>query len=161
MPATYEPLATTTLSSAQASVTFSSISGSYTDLVLVINDTNGTGSDALMIRLNGDTGSNYSNTRMRGDGSAASSARDSNQTSMNIAFTSTTYSTSIINLMNYANTTTNKTVIGRSSNGNVETKAGVGLWRSTAAITSITMITSNGNSFQSGSTFSLYGIKSF
>ncbi len=60
MPATYEPLATTTLGSAASSVTFSSISGSYTDLVVVFSGTAGGGNSNLILTFNSDTGSNYS-----------------------------------------------------------------------------------------------------
>jgi hypothetical protein len=57
MAKTYEPIATTTLSSAQSSVTFSSISGSYTDLVLVSNVSGSGGNANLRVTLNSDTGS--------------------------------------------------------------------------------------------------------
>ena len=62
---TYTPIATTTLSSAQSSVTFSSL-GSYTDIILVYAGT-GTSTDTQGIRfqVNGDTGTNYSNTTLR------------------------------------------------------------------------------------------------
>ena len=71
---TYTPIATNTLSSATASVTFSSISGVYTDLVLVITPTIPTGAYDILMRVgNGtvDSGTNYSVTRVSGTGSAA------------------------------------------------------------------------------------------
>ena len=78
---TYTPIATNTLGSAQASVTFSSISGSYTDLVLIINaGTSDASEQDCLIRVNGDTGSNYSATYMYGTGSSAASGRNANQT---------------------------------------------------------------------------------
>ena len=159
MALTYEPISTTTLGAGATSVTFSSIPSTYTDLVLIVNDTNGTGADSLNLRFNGDTGTNYSSTRIQGDGSSAQSNRNTNATSMNIGFTSNTLSTSIIQIMNYANTTTNKTALGRGNNAGVEVSAKVGLWRSTAAINSIVVITGGGYTFQTGSTFTLYGIK--
>jgi len=61
MPTTYEPIATTTLSTATASVTFSSISGTYTDLRLVIFALGAT-SDYPYVEINSDTGTNYSKT---------------------------------------------------------------------------------------------------
>jgi hypothetical protein len=62
MAITYEPIATATLGTATASVTFSTISGSYTDLVLVIQRRYGYSNKwyATSIRFNSDTGSNYS-----------------------------------------------------------------------------------------------------
>jgi len=60
--------------------------------------------------------------------------------------------------MNYSNTTTNKTVIGRH-NGASGPVASVGLWRNTAAINSIRISNSSAVNFTIGSTFSLYGIK--
>ena len=74
MPATYEPIATTTLASAQSSITFNSFSG-YTDLVLVSNWASANSTAFLNIQFNGDTGNNYSETEIRGDGTSASSAR--------------------------------------------------------------------------------------
>ena len=57
---TYTPIATQTLGSAAASVTFSSIPQGYTDLVLVDNvkSASGAGDSELDVRFNGDSGSN-------------------------------------------------------------------------------------------------------
>jgi hypothetical protein len=67
----------------------------------------------------------------------------------------------IMQIMNYSNATTNKTVIARQNTGGSASGAAahVGLWRNTAAITAITIICYNGINFVSGSTFTLYGIK--
>jgi hypothetical protein len=65
------------------------------------------------------------------------------------------------NIQNYANTTTYKTALNRSNAASQGVEALVTLWRSTAAINSITISTDNGGSIiDTGSTFSLYGIKS-
>jgi len=154
---TYTPIATTTLGSAQASVSFSSFSG-YTDLVLVCVATTASDDQFLSIRFNGDTGSNYSNTYMTGDGSTASSGRNSNQTLAYIAGSSsnTTPVLSITQIQNYSNSTTYKTLLSRTSDPTLLTQATVSLWRSTSAITSL-VIASNGN-ISTGSTFTLYGI---
>jgi hypothetical protein len=81
MPATYEPIATTTLGSAATTITLSSIPSTYTDLRLVtVLSNNGAGGDSLYITCNGDAlgaTSLYSETRLRGDGSTATSARSS------------------------------------------------------------------------------------
>ena len=163
---TYTPIATTTLSSAQSSVTFSSISGSYTDLVLIAsNIVPSTGMDVTMY-VNGDTGTNYSTTDLSGDGTTARSGRVNTQSKAYVAdywvgIGGTNPSMFIVNLNNYSNTTTYKTFLSRaaiqgaSSTG--ETNANVSLWRSTSAITSITLQTSTGT-MGYGSTFTLYGI---
>ena len=162
MPATYEPIATTTLGSATATVTFSSISGSYTDLVLVcaVKNTANTG-DEVAFQLNSDTGSNYSRTRIFGDGSTAQSGRNLNTTKGALGINSTAqFSTVIANFQNYSNGTTYKTVVSRGSDASNYVSAYVSLWRNTNAITSIVLLPDSGTTFTSGSTFTIYGIKS-
>ena len=158
--ATYEPIATTTLSSAQSSVTFSSISGTYTDLVVVIDGTTASTFTQLQVRTNGDTGSNYSTTYLWGTGSAAVSDRDSNISTggMNAGFLGTGQGNNTFHIQNYSNSTTYKTVLARSSVPGNRVAATVNLWRSTAAITSLRFNLISGENFASGSTFTLYGI---
>ena len=159
MTATYEKIATTTLGSAQASITFSSISGSYTDIVLILAGTVGSLSN-VAFQVNSDTGSNYSNTLMLGSGSAATSERQSNTSSGAGTVVATGQSIIKLQFMNYSNTTTYKTVLNNGGNAGSYIGAGVNLWRSTSAITSIKVMTFNDNStYQTGSTFTLYGIK--
>jgi len=161
---TYTLINSTTLSTAAASVTFSSIPGTYTDLVLVITGkgTGGDGDTNLYLQFNGDTGSNYSATRIKGDGSSATSARITSQTSIasNPAWylrSSTDY-VGIINIQDYSNSSTYKTVLSRHNNNGQAVLAEVGLWRSTSAITSVVASTGP-NNFATGSTFKLYGIE--
>jgi len=160
---TYTPIATTTLGSAAVSYTFSSIPSTYTDLVVVagITGISATGS-ALSIQLNGDTGTNYSSTGLYGDGTTAGSSRLSNVTLIQVGAqgvgTGTGVQTLIFNVMNYANTTTYKTVLGRWADASTGTTAAVGLWRSTAAINSIYIQVNGSKTFSSGTTFTLYGI---
>jgi hypothetical protein len=158
MTATYENIATTTLGSDQNSVTFSSISASFTDLVIVCSVSAASGSGTVGLQFNSDTGSNYSGTRLYGDGSTAASDRGTNNTLTQIGFVTTAICTNIFQVMNYANTTTNKTALGRGNASDSAVLANVGLWRSTAAINSVTILRPSGN-FLSGSTFTLYGIK--
>jgi hypothetical protein len=157
---TYVSIATQTLGSAAASVTFSSISGSYTDLVLILNASGSTGINVLM-QFNGDTGTNYSSTTLGGSGTTAYSARYSNQTSIEInyeGYLDSGFNTnSIINIQNYSNSTTYKTTLDRFNNAGLGVDAVVGLWRNTAPITSVVLKTHTGT-FATGSTFSLYGI---
>ena len=167
MAKTYEPIATTTLGSAQSSITFSSIPSTYTDLILVAGSLgmNNAGS-AGKVRFNGDTGSNYSDTVLLGTGSSASSYREANANNIrvygfNVGPTGSGNNDNVIvHIQNYANSTTYKTVVCRSNITQVELAAVVGLWRSTSAITSVTFVAYNGtDTFTTGSTFTLYGIK--
>jgi hypothetical protein len=165
MPATYEPIATTTLGSNQTTITFSSIPSTYTDLVVVSNMGTTTASYPF-IRFNGDTGSNYSVTSLSGNGSSAVSARESggNKIWLSYDFELPTALTSnfIVNIQNYSNSTTFKTTVSRVNNAANGTGAIVGLWRNTSAITSFTLnMLKLGVSydFTTGSTFTLYGIK--
>ena len=157
MTATYEKIATTTLGSATSTVTFSSIPSTYTDLVIVFNGTSA-GSHTAGLRFNSDTGSNYSNTYLFGESGATASGRASNTTSSSQFYPNTTIGTAVINIANYSNTTTYKTILTRWSNTSNYALANVGLWRSTAAINTV-LFTGNSTNFQTGSTFTLYGIK--
>ena len=165
MPTTYEPIATNTLSSAAVSVTFSSIPATYTDLVLVFNGKSaqtGSSVNGFRCRLNSDTGTNYSNTFLEGNGSAASSFRETGNDFMNISYisqTSASLGNVIANFNNYSNTTTYKTIVARGNNPSVITNATVGLWRNTAAISTILLYRDLTNNIEAGSTFTLYGIK--
>lgn len=158
MPSTYTPIATTTLGSGSSTVTFSSIAGTYTDLIIVISGSTG-GADTVGLRFNSDSGSNYSYTQVYGDGSSAGSVRATNETFARIGPMYNSQSTTIANIMNYANSTTNKTVIARANNAGNQVNALVSLWRNTAAITNVTVNAIFG-SFNTGSTFTLYGVKS-
>ena len=160
MAATYEPIATNTVSgSSTTTITFSSIPATYTDLILITQQSNSSNQSSYL-RVNGDTGSNYSSTYLGGDGSSSYSGRRTNQTSFinDFATTYTSLAMDIIHFMNYANTTTYKTIIGRDSVASVSVATAVGLWRSTAAINSISLQVAGGN-LVAGSTFTLYGIK--
>jgi hypothetical protein len=162
MPKTYEPIATTTLGTALASVTFSSISNGYTDLVLVLNSIATAGAPNTLLRFNGDTTSNYSYTYFTGNGTAVDSVRSASQTSILTTFNGNpgaSPNTNIIQILNYGNATTFKTVLIRASQAGVGTDAIAGLWRkSPEAINSITLTTSS-STYAAGSTFTLFGIK--
>jgi len=159
---TYTPLATTTLGSAQSSVSFSSFGG-YTDLILVANfATNFNLTYGTYIQINGDSGSNYSVTTLKGNGSSATSTRQSSTEGIRFMLPSSTSSSfsnmAIVNFMNYTNSTIFKTVLARNNNANAVTEASVGLWRNTNAITSFVYGGDGGQNFATGSTFTLYGI---
>ncbi len=154
---TYTPIATQTLTASQAQITISSIPQTYTDLILVFSGAF-VSTDVLVMRFNGDTGSNYSDTIVEGNGSTAVSNRHSNYgySFLNSINLGTGQINSLSHIMNYANTSTYKSFISRVNSAGAETAATIGMWRSTAAINSLTIIA--GSSFAPGSTFTLYGI---
>ena len=162
MAATYEKIATTTLGSAAASITFSSIAASWTDLRLVFVGVGASAGDVPAIRFNSDTATNYSRTYLTGNGTAASSNRttSSNRIACGDAGDSTTIpSFNTVDIFSYTGSTY-KTVLIESSedqNGSGKVTRAVGLWRSTSAITSITVFNPSYN-LGAGYTATLYGI---
>jgi len=159
---TYEPIATNTLGSATTSVTFSSISGSYTDLVLVVSIQGTNVTDSVNIEFNSDTTTKYSYTRLQATSSAGSS-RYTTQASLQIGDyapdSGSTFSAIITQIPNYSNSTTFKNTISRTNMATDWTAAIVGLYQSTSAITSILIRMGATTNIKSGSTFTLYGIK--
>jgi hypothetical protein len=157
MAITYEPLASITLTSA-AQIVFSSIPQTYTDLVLVTNLKISSSSDVDII-LNNDTGTNYSFTGLYETGSSVSATRAVNLTYMRLdyyGYAGTTFGQiNIANFPNYANTSVYKSVLTRNGNANNGVGVNACLWRSTSAITSISII----GTYDAGSSATLYGIK--
>jgi hypothetical protein len=178
MPSTYEPIATNTLSSAATSVTFSSIPSTYTDLVLVTSSKSAPSPASddirIYITLNNDASSGlYSGTVLYGNGTSALSYRETGRNQVDNSIQSATNATAgyaifTYNIMNYANTTTFKTVLQRSGSNSNNTPSynaagtAVSLWRNTNAITRVDAVAQGGASvvgFAIGSTFTLYGIR--
>ena len=161
MASTYEKIATTTLGSATASYTFSSISGTYTDLILILVGSTSGGAYSVQVG-NGsvDTGNNYSRTFIYGDGTTAGSGKTANLSGFIINSGVTSFQTSIMNFMSYSNTSTYKTLLIRGNDVVSSTAATSSIWRSTSAINTIKIFGYGGVNLDSGSTFTLYGIKS-
>jgi len=159
--ATYTPLATVTLGSSAASVTFSSIPATYRDLILVVEAVTASGSGAMGVgaRYNGDTGSNYSDVFMAGDGSTAFSGAPTG-TSNPIGRIDQSRGNFISQLMDYSATDKHKTSLTRINNSIAVVTARAGRWANTSAVTSINLFNSsaNGEVFAIGSTFNLYGV---
>lgn len=167
MPATYDKIAAHTLPSATTSYSFTSIPSTYTDLILVVGNALTTVNGyAFTFGVNGDTASNYSGTILGGNGTSAGSARYTSISNTSTYFTgyysglsTTDAGVSILQFQNYANTTTNKTVLARGNSASKSTEASVWLWRSTSAINQITIYSQSGSNMAAGVTFTLYGIK--
>jgi hypothetical protein len=178
MPKTYEPIATTTVSgSAAATIDFTNISQSYTDLVAIASVKPNTSSNFVTARWGNnsyDTGFNYSATgffaRRNGSNTGeefASERRTNNNQTIPFTYPPTgtnSFGTVIFQFQNYANTTTLKSVLYGCSNLDSSnypyggTERGVILWQSTAAINQIRFYIQSDN-LAIGSTITLYGIK--
>lgn len=156
---TYTALGTTTLSSSASSVTFSNISSSYRDLTCVVY-ADGTAQTELYIRFNNDTSSTYTAVRMQGSGTAAGYNTYSGTGGMRIVGNGdimTNFSfTATIHVPDYSATDKSKTLLSRTNSSN-GVDACAGNWPSTSAISSITLYPNSG-SFDTGSTFSLFGV---
>lgn len=163
MPNTYEKIATQTLTSGNTSITFSSISGLFTDLVLV-GAINSGSSGAVRIRFNGDTGTNYemmyqSTTSSPGTIQGAfDSAVNGGYLSWHGASPNASWCGLVLNLFNYSNTSTYKPGLSRFGGKN-EASFHVLNWKSTNAINEITIFNASSANWSVGSTFTLYGIK--
>lgn len=155
---TYTLIANQTVSgSSTASIVFSSIPQTYTDLVLIADAiTTKATEDYAYLYFNSDTAANYSRTEMSGTGSVAQSSRFSNL----IPFTlhPTNRANQIVNIMDYSNIVTYKTTVYRNNPTWSLVDAGIGLWRNTAAINTLT-ITGYTANIAVGSNFRLYGIE--
>jgi hypothetical protein len=168
----YESIASVTSTGSETSLTFSSIAGTYVSLqIRGIARRNSSSSALMRIRFNSDSGSNYISHLLTGDGSTATA---SSSTASNGLFASNAdvympsntvgFGAVLIDIHNYASTSQYKTTrLFAGTDYNSASPFGraqlaSGLWMSTAAITSVT-ITLDGDVFDSGSTFALYGIK--
>jgi hypothetical protein len=167
----YESIATTTVGAGGSlSITFSSISSSYTHLqIRMIAKYLNTAGGSTQMQFNGDTATNYSWHYLSGDGASASAGAgtSANYININVGQQDTgQYVAAVIDILDYANTSKNKTsrtLTGIDKNGSGSMQLTSGNWRNTAAITSITITpqsnTSPTNQFQQYSSFALYGIK--
>lgn len=172
MANTYTLISSNVLASSAASVTFSAIPATYTDLVVrySMRSTNANnGPSNQLVRFNGSSAANYSQTTLLGISSTPLSTRETNETrfltyAVGGGSTSNTFSNNEIYIPNYAGST-NKVASNfdvSENNSSTDFQWGVGvrayLRSVTAAITSIT-IDGNGDNIASGSSFYLYGIK--
>jgi hypothetical protein len=174
MPLTYVPIGNLTVSTnlgVSPTITFNSIPQGYTDLVMVMTGQTGAAvaADIGVCYFNGDTGSNYNYVQIGSNGSDSNAYSSFTRNFTGIlagnlplgANGQWDFVCSTWNFMNYSNSTTFKNVMVRDASA---TTAGlpnattVGVWRNTAAITSISMRTVNGYGFRAGTKFNLYGI---
>jgi hypothetical protein len=170
MPSTYTLISSNVLGSSAASVTFSAIPSTYTDLVLRSSIRNDYAQQSIntYVTFNSDTSTNYSTTILQGTGSASSSGRYSNRTKLDNAqyadgssSTSNTFANCELYIPSYTvaqNKPMSDFSVTETNATTADLFATANLWRNTAAITSITLTPVAGNLI-AGSSFYLYGIK--
>ena len=157
--ATYALIASTTGTGSSGTISFTSIPSTYTDLILVLNGSLSTGNNVYM-RMNNITSAVYSQTVLSGDGSSASSYRTTAVTSFPyMGYTDTSISNMIIHVMDYSNTTTNKTVLHRRNLASGQVSANAGLWAQTSAVNQIDVYSASGATWSTATTAKLYGIQ--
>lgn len=168
-PGAFIPIATTTLTTSTATISFTGIPQNYEHLQIrgiLRSDRAGQPKDQLRMQLNSDTGSNYTTHLLSGDGTAAYAAANVGATFINnnsvtgATSTASMYGTVVMDILDYANT--NKYTVVRFLSGYDTSGAGTveldsGVWLNTAAVTSISIVTI-GNMIQY-SQLALYGIK--
>jgi len=160
----YESIATATATGSQSALTFSSIPSTYKHLqIRGINRTAAGG--GVNLTINSDTGANYAQHRLEGNGTTASAAGFASQNNIPVSSNSTaadTMAVSIMDILDYGSTSKYKTFRvfrGFDANGSGSVIITSGLWMNTNAITSITLTNASANNFDSTTTFALYGIK--
>jgi hypothetical protein len=168
------PIGAVTVGSAGAtSITFSNIPQTYTHLqIRGLNRGSSASFDQIYAQINSDTGANYSNHALYGDGSNAGAFGTANGNQFSIAVNTGSsqptgaFGVQIIDILDYKNTNKYKTLRGFSgANGNTAqgfTWIASGSWRNTNAVTSIKLerlVSGSNNPFVEYSTFALYGIK--
>ncbi len=167
MANTFELIASTTIGTAVADYTFTSIPGTFTDLCLKISArSTANGGQNCNLTFNSNT-SGYSDKILSGNGSAASSFTSGNTSrggSIVIPgadFTASTFGNGEIYIPNYAGSAYKSFSNDSASENNATLsylQLEATLWSNTAAITSIKIDLSGGN-FAVNTTFYLYGVK--
>ena len=165
-PTAFESIATATGTGSSGTITFSSIPSTFKHLQVRANVIPTSAGNSTNLRINNDTGGNYTRHRLYGTGTTVVADGAISQTQINLTGAGsgdTSYPTAIIiDILDYASTSKNKTVrifSGIDKNGGADVSVNVqsGLWISTNAITQIDVISAA--NFGTASTFALYGIK--
>lgn len=165
MPATYDSIATTTLGSAAANITFSSIPSSYTDLRLVMAFRPAAGGTDLRIRFNGSSGTDYRSIMLTGNGTTVSAANIAPDVQLAVTnggwFTANANYVCELDILSYTSTALPKGMLCKISgdeNGAGQQQLSNGYFGTTNAISSITLYISGSANLAAGTTAALYGI---
>ena len=158
----YNLLETVSLTSSASSITFSGL-GAYSDykhLQIRYVYKPVSGNATLQGRFNSDSGSNYNNHTLYGNGSSVGSNYSASTEiyALGYANSLTGYEGfGVIDILDYSNASKNTTT--RAAWGRTDIiRLASGLWRNTSAVTSI-LLNTDASTFASGSRFSLYGVK--
>jgi hypothetical protein len=166
----YELIESVILGTDTSSITFSSLAtyaSTYKHLQLraVSRDTRSGSVGGVGIRLNGDTGSNYTGHFLFADGSSVSSGSDGTSQTITFAYynpsgliAANIFGAGVVDILDTYSTTKNKTFRGLTGFATNAVALKSGLRMSTESTTSLTVLPSGGN-FLAGSRFSLYGIR--
>jgi hypothetical protein len=155
---TYVLLNQITLAATSSSVTFSNIPQGYGDLVVSFSGSTNA-SEQYFLRVNGDTGSNYSWVQMGSDSFSGTFSGSATTTGVRIGYfaTSSARDDAQTSVLDYSATDKHKSVLVRTNSNANAVRAIAGRWANTAAVTSVTVTFPSG-SFSIGSTFFLYGV---
>ena len=166
-----EPIATTLVGAGGvASVDFTNIPQGYKHLQIrwIGQHAGANVNVSLAIQFNGDTGSNYVQHRLYGDGSSAQAVSATSTTFIRSdrlnspTSASSIFGVGIIDILDYANVYKFKTIRslgGVDSNGSGFIALDSGLWMNTAAISSIKLYGADPGNLSQYSRFSLFGVK--
>lgn len=168
LPGSYESIATATGTGSSGTITFSSIPSTYSHLQIrgIGRSSQSANYGFTYLRLNTDSGANYSTHELSGNGTSAAAAAGTStvwgwagysgaQTNSN------NFGAFVIDILDYANTNKYKTVrslSGYDANGVGALGLESASWRNTAAVTSVSLVLDTFN-FSTGTTFALYGIR--
>ena len=166
----FESIATVTASGSTSTITFSSIPSTYQHLQIRYLANSGravNGQESILVRLNGDSGTNYARHFLLGDGTSATASGNASQTAAIVVaacgLDAPTMSVGVIDIHDYSSTTKNKTIrsfVGVDFNsGTTESRVFLNsaLWMNTAAVSSISFTTNTGSNWTTATTFALYG----
>lgn len=167
----FESIATVTVGAGgSSSISFSSIPSTFKHLQVrcLARSSRSQNSGYAVFRFNSDTGTNYSQHSLQGDGASAAAAANSSVSFPTLLLFpaalrgASIFGAGVLDVLDYTNTNKNKTIRvldGYDSNGAGLIELGSGAWYNTSAITSITITEYNGNNFVEYSQFALYGVK--
>jgi hypothetical protein len=168
----YESIATVTVGSGgSAEINFTSIGTDWTHLQirLLYGNTNTADTREVIMRFNSDSGNNYADHQLAGNGSSASASAITSTSAIYVAQCNhsasagtSAFSSTIIDILDYANTNKYKTsrqLWGWDGNGSGVIRFSSGLWQNTNAITSIKLLPVSTGNFRQYTQAALYGIK--
>lgn len=152
---TYDLIGSSVLTSTQATVTFSSIPQTYRDLILVLTSP---ANSQFWMRINGDTGTNYSHVRVRTDASTGNSGT-ATETVAEFMQSYNGHGVVTVDIIDYSATDKHKTILARGGSSSTEVSRQSIRWANTSAITELSFINTPGTLI-SGAAIYLYGVVS-